>query len=173
MKLTHTVSSHARCGWALGEIFTFSKIYFFCIFEASGIRLKHKIRGLTQYSCHSDNLWMRRGKRGLICDIAFDKELDRGWISTPICDPLLVKMTNSRSLTNLYNIGGSHRSTTVQNWRITLLETNRHQCTNVQTHTHTLTHARTQTFLPTQTEKVRMKTYPYRSGGSLFQRNLL
>ena len=93
MKLTQTVSSHARCGWALGEICTFSKSYFFCIFEASGIRFMHEFRGLTHYSCHLDNLWMRRGKGGLIDDIHGDMELDRGWVCTPIRDPLLVKMT--------------------------------------------------------------------------------
>ena len=46
--------------------------------------------------------------------------------------------------------------------------------TNTQTNTQTNTHAhtRTHTFLPTQTKPVRMKTYPYRIGGSLFQRKL-
>ena len=46
------VSSHRRCGRALGEICRFSKTYFFCIFEASGINFTHQFRGVTQYSCH-------------------------------------------------------------------------------------------------------------------------
>ena len=55
VKLFETSSSHARCGWVLGIFCRFSKTYFFCIFEASGIRFKHQIRGLRQYSCHRDN----------------------------------------------------------------------------------------------------------------------
>ena len=66
-------------------------------------------------------------------------------------------------------------------WRQTDTLARTHKLTHALTHAHTHTHerarahahARTQTFLPTQTEKVRMKTYPYRIGGSLFQRNLL
>ena len=182
MKLSRTVSSHARCGWALGEICTFSKFYFFCILEASGIRFKHKIRGLTHYSCHLDNLWMRRGKRGLIGDIPFDMELDRGWICTPKCDPLLIKMTThdlwqtsiklvDHTETLRYRTGGSLF------WRQTNTHTHAPTQTHIHKHTHTHArthaHARTPTFLPTQTEKVRMKTYPYRIGGSLFQRKQL
>ena len=151
MKLTHTVSSHARCGWALGEIFTFSKIYFFCIFEASGIRLKHKVRGLTQYSCHSDNLWMRRGKRGLIGDIPFDMELDRGWICTPKCDPLLIKMTThdlwqtsiklvDHTETLRYRTGGSLFWRQTNTRAQTQTHTNTHPPTQTYTHTHTRTH---------------------------------
>ena len=61
VKLFETSSSHARCGWVLGIFCRFSKIYFFCLFEASGIRFTHQIRVLTQYWCHMDDLWMRLG----------------------------------------------------------------------------------------------------------------
>ena len=49
VKLFETSSSHARCGWVLGIFCRFSKTYFFCLFEASGIRFTHQIRVLTQY----------------------------------------------------------------------------------------------------------------------------
>ena len=52
------VSSHRRRGWALGESCRFSKTYFFCIFEVSGIRFTQQFKGLKQYSCHMDDFML-------------------------------------------------------------------------------------------------------------------